>query len=410
MTQPFEYPTLDSLLAERGLGNAQVVTPTTLDELSAALKHAHAESAAVIPWGGGTKQTIGLSPQRADMVVCTRQLNNVLIHEPADLTISVETGMTIGALQRHLAQYGQMLPLDAPLPEHATIGGLIAAATDGPRRLGYGTLRDLLIGVTVVEANGRISKGGGMVVKNVSGFDMMKLYLGSFGTLAVVAVANFKLLPLPTSAATIMCRFGKNHDAFAFLDALNSSQLVPVAAEYLNAVALNVLEIDGHCGVAVRTEGSQPAVDRHIRDVGALATQHHAASSSASAGDDHTALWQRIADLPQTALLADDEAVIKLSVLPGDLANALDQLEALTSAPLISARALNGVAYARLQPADAATLDRLAAQLPGFSWAAATFRGGARWGTPAGPDLMRRIKQEFDPHNNLNPGRFVIGQ
>src|SRR5690242_4776544 len=135
--------------------------------------------------------------------------------------------MTIGALRAHLAQHGQMLPIDPPLPSRATIGGLIATATDGPRRLGYGTLRDLLIGISVIEAGGRISKSGGMVVKNVSGFDMMKLYLGSFGTLAVIASANFKLMPIPRAMASLLCVFDNTTQAFAALEALQLTQLTP---------------------------------------------------------------------------------------------------------------------------------------------------------------------------------------
>src|SRR5262245_43320916 len=202
-----------------------VAAPANIEELAAVLRVAQELRAAVVPWGGGTQQLIGVPPERVDLVVRTERLNRVLIHEPFDLTISVEAGMTLGALRAHLARHSQMLPVDPPLPGRATIGGLIATAADGPRRLGYGTLRDLLIGVAVVEAGGRISKAGGMVVKNVSGFDMMKLYLGSFGTLAVIASANFKLVPAPRATATLLCAFDGPSSAFAALEALQLTQL-----------------------------------------------------------------------------------------------------------------------------------------------------------------------------------------
>src|SRR5690349_24045462 len=173
--------------AVQGVAPGCVVAPQSTEELAAALRVAQDLRAAVVPWGGGTQQNIGAPPGRIDLVVRTERLSRVLVHEPFDLTISVEAGMTMGGLREYLARHGQMLPIDPPLPARATIGGLIATAADGPRRLGYGTLRDLLIGITVVEASGRVSRAGGMVVKNVSGFDMMKLYLGSFGTLAVIA-------------------------------------------------------------------------------------------------------------------------------------------------------------------------------------------------------------------------------
>src|SRR5262245_14456366 len=175
--------------AVQGITPACVAAPGSLDELSAVMHVAHEQRAAVAPWGGGTQQSIGNPPTRLDLVVRTERLNQVLVHEPDDLTISVAAGITIGALREHLARHRQMLPIDPPLPARATLGGLLATGMDGPRRLGYGTLRELLIGITVVEADGRISRGGGMVVKNVSGFDMMKLYRGSLGTLAIIASA-----------------------------------------------------------------------------------------------------------------------------------------------------------------------------------------------------------------------------
>lgn len=251
---------------------ACVVAPGSVEEVSAVMQVAHQQRATVIPWGGGTQQWIGNPPERADLVVRTERLNRVLIHEPNDLTISVEAGMTLGALRHHLAAHNQMLPIDPPLADHATIGGLIATAADGPRRIGYGTLRDLLIGITVVEATGRISKAGGMVVKNVSGFDMMKLYHGSFGTLAVIVAANFKLLPAPRHHEWMLHTFSTSHDAFAFLDDLHASQLTPAAAEYINREALRALglQLDVACAVAVLNEGLPHAVKRHRREISSL--------------------------------------------------------------------------------------------------------------------------------------------
>lgn len=389
-----------------------VAAPANIDQLAAVMRIAQEQQAAVVPWGGGTQQWIGAPPERLDLVVRTERLNQVLIHEPDDLTISVEAGMTMQALHEHLARHSQMLPLDPPLPARATIGGLIATAMDGPRRLGYGTLRDLLIGIAVVELGGRVSRGGGMVVKNVSGFDMMKLYLGSFGTLAVIASANFKLLPAPLAAATQCCYFGKPRDAFGFLEALQLTQLTPTAVEYLSSGALASLKRDGGCAVAVRAEGLPAAVERHMRDVADLAQRY--AAITLERLDDDGDLWRQIADLPQTADLAPDAAVVKASVLPSETDRTVERLEAyatrLGQAPVISARALNGVVYARLQPVDAPLLADVAAALPGLRWIATTIPDTPRWGiAPAGLGTMRRIKSEFDPLGLLNKGRFVEG-
>ncbi len=397
-----------------GLRPQCVVTPTTIDELQTVMRVATEQRAALAPWGGGTHQLIGRPPERLDLVVCTTRLKRVLAHTPEDLTISVEAGMTFGALRAYLNQHGQMLALDPPLPDRATIGGLIATATDGPRRLGYGTLRDVLIGIAVVEVGGRLSRGGGMVVKNVSGFDMMKLYLGSFGTLAVIASANFKLLPLPRAAGTIICRFADPAQAYAALDELDGTQLAPVAAEYLNSDALTRIGQSGACALALAAEGLPQAVERQMRDMGALVKRHGAQSVERLEGDDAQTLWSRIADLPQTAALADDEAVVKLAVLPADVADAVSHCEAsarrVGASVCIGARALSGILYVRMRPVTSAALTSLIADLPGVQWVATTLPDTPRWGAPPqGIEVMRRIRAEFDPLHLLNPGRFLPG-
>ncbi|MEO7911563.1 MAG: FAD-binding oxidoreductase, partial [Roseiflexaceae bacterium] len=281
--------------AVQGVVPACVVAPGSLEELSAVMRVAYERRAAVVPWGGGTQQNIGAPPVQIDLLVRTERLNRVLIHEPDDLTISVEAGITLGALHELTRRHGQMLPLDPPFASRATIGGLLATATDGPRRLGYGTLRELTIGIAVVEASGRITRGGGMVVKNVSGFDMMKLYLGSLGTLAIITSANFKLLPIPRAATTLLCTFGDSAAAFAAIEAIQLTQLTPTAVEYLNNAALNALDRTGSCALALRSEGLPQAVERHIAELSALATRHGTADTQRLEGDNDAALWERIA-------------------------------------------------------------------------------------------------------------------
>lgn len=409
-----EAPDACARYAIQGRAPRCVAAPGSLEELAAVLRVAAEQRAAVAPWGGGTQQTIGNPPARLDLVVRTERLDRVRIHEPADLTIAVGAGITLAALAAHLRPHGQMLPLDPPLATRATIGGLLATAADGPRRLGYGTLRELLIGITVVEAGGRISRGGGMVVKNVSGFDMMKLYHGSFGTLAIIAEANFKLLPIPRAAATLLCRFATAEAAFAAIDALSRTQLTPTAAEYLNHMALAALGSEGVCALALRAEGLPAAVERHMTAMRGLAEQCGAADTARFDHEQDAAIWLRIAGLTQAAELADDEALLKLATLPGDTAVTIEQIERLAAqqggGACISARALNGVIYARIgglaSPTDRARL----AGLPGLQWTASRLAGLPRWGpSPAGLELMRRIKAEFDPAGWLNPGRFVEG-
>jgi len=407
-------PAACALYAIQGIVPACMVAPGSLEELSAVMRVAYERRAAVVPWGGGTQQNIGAPPAPVDLLVRIERLNRVLTHEPDDLTISVEAGITLGALRELTTQHGQMLPLDPPLAGRATIGGLLATAADGPRRLGYGTLRELTIGIAVVEASGRISHGGGMVVKNVSGFDMMKLYLGSLGTLAIIASANFKLLPIPRATATLLCTFGDPAAAFAAIEAIQLTQLTPTAAEYLNSGALKALDRSGSCALALRSEGLRQAVERHIAELSTLAARHGAADTRRLDREDDAALWERIADLPQAAELAPDEALLKLTTLPFEIERVVAQIELLAARAAaratINTRALNGVIYARLRPVTTDSLNALLAELPGTQWIATVLAGVPRWGAPPpGMDLMRRIKAEFDPAGMLNRGRYVEG-
>ncbi len=243
---------------------------------------------------------------------------------------------------------------------------------------------------------------------------MMKLYLGSFGTLAIVASANFKLLPIPRAVASLLCTFESATEAFAALEALLLTQLTPTAAEYLNAGALQALGRTGACALALRAEGLPAAVERHMADMAALVARHPACDAQRLDAQAEIDLWARIADLPQTAELAADEALLKLAVLPAEVERVITRIEALAAtgdqAATIDARALNGVIYARLRPVDTAALAGLPAALPALQWIATLVPGAPRWGAPPpGLDLMRRIKSEFDPLGILNHGRFVEG-
>ncbi len=402
-------------LSVQGMAPQFVVAPGSVAEFSEAMKVAAAARAAVIPWGGGTRQALGTPPVALDRPVVamrTTRLNQVLDYTPDDMTISVGAGMTLEEINQAVRPNGQMLPMDVALPDRSTIGGALACAADGPRRLGYGTFRDLFLGTQVVEAGGRVSKAGGMTVKNVSGYDLMKLYIGSMGSLAIFTSANFKLLPIPRAAATIACEFDTLESVFAMVDALHTSKLLPAACELVSA------EGGQGFGLCIATDGLEQAVARHKRDVPALAQKAGARASHVLEGDEHTALWRRINDLSQTADLAPDEMVIRVASLPSLLGAALITLQGLAKKPplrlQISARALNGIAYVRAQGAEWRAFHQAAlAALPDASLV--TFGLGTPepsinvWGrSPNGLDVMRRIKSEFDPANILNPGRYLV--
>lgn len=409
-------PALIAAYATGPIAPEAVVTPANVDEMAIAMAIAFEVGASVIPWGGGTRQTIGRPARPAGplLVFRTTGLNQVLDYTADDLAISVGAGMTMASLAAALAVHGQMLPIDVPLPERATIGGTLAVNADGPRRLGYGTARDLLVGVQVVEATGRVSKAGGIVVKNVSGFDMMKLYIGSCGTLALIASANFKLLPIARANLTLECAFPTIEAAFVFADALHASQLTPVACELSNCGWSD----EGAIRLAVRVEGLPAAADRHQAELGRMAQAAGAGEARFVDPDAAAALWARIADFNRTGA---GDCVVRLSCLPSQIAAALSGALMLAQRFGLrlryTARALSGVAYLRASGGDAgAWLRALADALPAANLAVLDPAGiqdalpdTIVFGrSPEGLVIMRRIKAEFDPKGMLNPGRFLV--
>ena len=396
-----------------GVVPARVAMPQTSADVSALVHHAGQHRWRVVAWGGGTQQLIGAPPTGVDLVIVTTALNRVLQHEPNDLTISVEAGMTMGALRVYLAQHGQMLPVDPALPDQTTIGGMIATAADGPRRANYGILRDMMIGIGVVEVNGQPSRAGGMVVKNVSGFDMMKLYHGSFGTLAVIVSANFKLIPIPPVTATVIATFAQSNQAIDYITDVMASQLTPVTCELLDATLLQRIGVTGAWGVALACEGPQAAVDRHMTELPQRA-QIHAGAPTLFYHETHTQCWQIIADASAVARLADGELVLRWATLPafvGELVQRIADLgQSLGGNPQIHARASIGVGYVRVTGLDANAQNQWFAALPEAVWVATSANNLATyWHAPVGGlDVMVRIRDEFDPQRRFNPGRFVV--
>jgi len=202
--------------------------PEDTSQLSAALRICGESGAAVIPWGGGTAMHWGNPPTHADVVVSLEHLNRLVEHDDANLTATVQAGMCVAPLQDLLAARRQFLAIDPPDPRHATIGGTVAANINGPRRLAYGGVRDLVIGMKMVLASGEQIKAGGKVVKNVAGYDMCKLFVGSLGTLGIITEVTFKMAPLPETFGTIMAR-GSLAQAAQLIDALLASTLTPAA-------------------------------------------------------------------------------------------------------------------------------------------------------------------------------------
>ncbi len=270
-------PTATMRFAVDGVVPGLRVRPGTQDEVSAVLAACAAANAAVIPWGGGTAMGLGNRPSRADVVVQLDRLDRIVEFDAANMCVTAEAGVKLASLQVMLAQRKEFLPLDPPTDSKVTVGGLLAANASGPSRLLYGTARDWVLGMRVALPDGERIRCGGKVIKNVSGYDMNKLFIGSLGTLGVITEATFKLLPLPAVRAGVVGLFPDLLQATGAVTRTLESVLLPEALDLLDPDALTLaaprvgLEAPaGAFALAVALAGSRETVERQVRDFSAL--------------------------------------------------------------------------------------------------------------------------------------------
>ena len=402
-----------------GIVPQAVALPSTVDEVAKVMRMARREGAAVIPWGGGTGMGLGNLPRRYDIALSLSRLNAVVEHEPADLTATVLAGRTLADFQAHLASAGQFLPLDPPSPAEATIGGILAANASGPSRHAHGTARDLLLGLRFVQADGRVIKAGGRVVKNVAGYDMCRLLIGSLGTLGVIVEACFRLTPLPKAYATLAITVPSAQEAYRL--ACQAAPLSLRAVELLNATAARDLDglplaPNGGFVLLLATAGPAAAVERTREGIAALCTPIFIEGAAAG-------LWQAVGQITQPPT---GGIVAKASVLPSRAPELIERIEAIgreaLRLPRIVCHVTAGIAYSAWPAADepeadlrlVTSLRKVAASLGGTLVVEAAPPAVKErldvWGEP-GADftVMRGLKEQFDPQGVLNPGRFLGG-
>ena len=384
-----------------------VVDPDSRESLAALLAWASRERLAVVLRGSGTKLAWGCRPTAVDLLVGTRRLNRVIAHQHGDLTATMEAGVTMGELNRELARHGQWLPVDVSF-EEATVGGTLAANDSGALRHRHGTPRDLLIGVRLATTDGRVVKAGGNVVKNVAGYDLGRLMCGSFGSLAAIVEATFKLAPLPASSATVLAGF-READAMArAVAAIASSQLEPVAFEVQATIG------DAY-HVLVRFASMPEAVEAQTDEARRLLAADRIDIVTDAAEAD---AWRRHRDAVWTA----PGAAVKVSWLPASLVSVVallqDVLRLGTTAVSLAGRASVGAGVVRVD-ADRATqakaIDLLRAR-PDVVGNVVVLRADAEvkeqtsvWGASGDVErLWRALKVAFDPAGILNAGRGPV--
>jgi glycolate oxidase FAD binding subunit len=388
-----------------------VVEPGSIEETSELMKFANDEGLAVAPRGGGTSMPLGNPPQELDLILGTTRMNQVVEYVPGDQVVRVQAGIRLQDLQEQLAGSNQMLAVDPPEEgAGATVGGLVATNSSGPRRYRYGTIRDLIIGITVVLADGTVARAGGKVVKNVAGYDLSKLFTGSLGTLGVIAECNFRLHPKPEAAGAVAVELPDTQAAGEASQAIMHTQLVPSTVELNWDVGTKLL--------TVLIEGIPPSVEAQTQ----TATHVLQSFGEVRTLSDEEANSSGPLQPPGAG---GDEVAIKISAPPADLTGVLDSTLGACSrggvTPRITGHAGIGVTYVALSGADDEARAQIVEELREI-WVR---RGGSVvvreaspefkkrvevWG-PLGSrlELSRRVKEKFDPRGILNPGRFVGG-
>ena len=393
------------------------VAPQDAAQISEVLKICTEDHAAVVPWGGGTSIGLGNRPSRVDVVLSLERFTGLIEHDDANLTATAQAGMRVAELQQILAGRHQFLAIDPPQTAEATIGGVVAANTNGPRRMHYGGVRDQVIGMKCVLATGEQVKSGGKVVKNVAGYDMCKLFTGSLGTLGVITEVTLRMAPVPERSASVLAS-GTIAQALKMVEQIEASALLPCAVTLVNARA--AVQLTAESGirkqesdylVLVWVEGFSEAVERHLNDLRTIAK---AAGMSAEALEDsqHQTLWKSICDF--TSIVSGP--LCRLTLPLGAIGGAISTIDGWSPTPQIVAHMGAGTLWV------ASDVDDVAGWFARLSALATSNRGHAIvaaapphvkevvdvWGPPPpGMSIMAEIKRQFDPAGILNPGRFV---
>ena len=394
-----------------GLTPKAVVLPASVWEIQDVLRFAAAQHLSVIPAGSGSKLQSGNPPEKVDIVLAMTRINEVVEYEPADLTVTVEAGIQLTALQEKLADNGQFLPLNPPYASRCTLGGIVAANASGSFRLRYGTARNLVLGLRVVHASGTVVKSGGKVVKNVAGYDVNKLYIGSFGTLGILTEMTLKLSPIPARQALLTAQFQNVQAAAKTGLSIVGSQTLPDF--------VNLLVNSEHAGPTLVTGfgGDAETVTWQLEQARRIMELNGAIGVKEVEGES----FQKLNDAIRAFAESENDSrtvIVQVNLKRTDIAEFAENV--LTNNAEMLALLGSGVLYLKMEQ-----VERLAETLATLRERVVAAHGNLIiesappelkqqldvWGpvAPRSRNLMQQLKARFDERNLLNPGRFVSG-
>jgi glycolate oxidase FAD binding subunit len=409
-----------------GVTPAVAVHPGSADEIAAILRFANEHKVTVVPAGGFTQQLTGNCPPHVDVLLYTTRLTEVEHYDPGDLTIGVGAGWTVARVSAKVTADKLFFAGDPALPERATVGGLLATGLYGPHRHGYGGLRDYCIGVRFVTGDGRKAKGGGRVVKNVAGYDMMKLLIGSWGTLGIITSASFKLFPAPRQTQTFVSCFPTAAEALEFRSRILHSPLDPICLELLSPHASALLTPNSPAralwSICLRAAGSDAVLARYRAELGS-AVAHEIRT------ENEPGFWAAVANFVPAMQERHRDCLLLSLMLPlADLAPVVDRASAVADSAGLELAAVGRVGVGHLlvalwptAEASAAPLD-LAKIVSGLrsafprdasmivlQYPEKTLGEISAWAAiPTDVKSMRAVKQALDPNDVLNCGRFFF--
>ncbi|MBE9215647.1 FAD-binding oxidoreductase [Plectonema cf. radiosum LEGE 06105] len=410
------HSTLASIVGEENLIYDQAVSPgilpgcivypQTQSQLAQVISQAYRNKWRVLPCGNGSKLKWGGLTENIDLVVSTKGLNKIINHAVGDLTLTVEAGVKFADIKALLAKHNQILALNPTSPQLATFGGIIATADTGSLRQRYGSVRDQLLGVTFVRADGQIAKAGGRVVKNVAGYDLMKLFTGSYGTLSIITEATFRLYPMQSASGTVVLT-GSREAVSQAADTLRGSALTPIQADLLSSQLVSTLGLGKGLGLIACFESIPESVKEQLNQVLQIGEKLGLTTAVYSDAEEQS-LWLL---LPEQIHLPDSETAItcKIGVLPNTAVEVLNQVD------LGLIHMASGLGILRLEnKSQVLEVRKLCEQNSGFlTILSAPLEVKQKldvWGYNGNAlELMQEIKKQFDSENILSPGRFVAG-
>lgn len=393
-----------------GFGPLPVARPATVAELGDLVRRADANGEAVYPIGGRTMLEVGLPPARKGIALDLRGLDKVIDYPARDMTLTVQAGITLARLQQLVAAENQQLPVDVPRADQATLGGALASNASGPRRYGYGTLRDYVLGIGVINDGGQETRAGGRVVKNVAGYDLMKLHIGALGTLGIISQVTIRVRPMPERQAilAVACPAGA---LGGLLDRLHTSATRPTCMDVASHTSS-----EPRFEVLVGFEDNATAVDWQVEKL-----QQELASEFRGALHSAEEARREFHRLTEATLDSSASLSFKANLLPSGVAGFLLAARA-SEGMTLQAHAGNGIVIGHVS--GDLTLDRARTILTKLQDLAAASQGHLVvlrcppewkrelpvWGRPRGDaPLMRAVKERLDPRRLFNPGRYLDG-